>query len=606
MLYRLLRAITPLRAAVCFGREHLVRYHLQVWRLEGRERASDAPLTILFAGQLENKNYLAHLAFAEPYVEVALGRRWLWLLLPRGKGQEPHEIDLRIVELQQRERHWLLGRFRFFVPCWIGGEVEFARVVERMQHSKNAKEDMRRMRKHETTYEVTREPEMFEQFYTEMYLPYIRNVYGDHAFLMSRTEMLDALDCCELFFVKVHGERVAGQILVYENGRARAWSVGFKDGDRSHLKAGANKALDYLMVGYLAEKGYKSIHMGASRPFLLDGALIYKKRLGMSITNHEGRGFALQFADDSPGAQAFLANNPFIYESDGHYKGAVFVSETVLASEGRCAELRAQYQMEGLSDISLFPLRTAGEPTGAALEPANDGRSTTKRARRATLPSPGPLVGLLRAAVRFAPTRWKLYDRSIVLRKILVATDGVVLPEGHQWVWAGPDELKVIDGHPEATSRSAYARRLGRGDSCLCLKNGTELVGYRWIAWHSGCLYCGFGPRQEITFLPLQQNQAFLYDLYVYEAYRKRGYGTLLLMLTFKALAGRGIDEVFALVDPDNHKMIRLDLRLGFEAVSMAYGFRIRQWRAMLYGPRAEQSQLQAWMQRFKPNLALG
>jgi len=75
----------------------------------------------------------------------------------------------------------------------------------------------------------------------------------------------------------------------------------------------------------------------------------------------------------------------------------------------------------------------------------------------------------------------------------------------------------------------------------------------------------------------------------------------LLLKLTFTALAGRGIDEVFALVDPDNHAVIRLDLRLGFEAVRMAYGFRIRQWGAMLYGPRGDQSQLQAWMQQLLP-----
>jgi ribosomal protein S18 acetylase RimI-like enzyme len=228
-------------------------------------------------------------------------------------------------------------------------------------------------------------------------------------------------------------------------------------------------------------------------------------------------------------------------------------------------------------------------------------RETAKLQSRLGLPRPGPLVWFLRAAVWLAPTRWKFYDESIMLRRSLSASECAVLPEGHAWIWAGPDELKFIDGHPEATSRSAYDRRQARGDSCLCLMKGGELVGYRWIAWHTGCLYCGFGPGQEVTFLPLRKNQAFLYDLYIYKAHRERGYGTLLLELTFKALAGRGIDEVFALVDPDNHAVIRLDQRLGFEAVRMAYAFRIRQWRTMLYGPRDEQMQLQAWMQQFMP-----
>jgi ribosomal protein S18 acetylase RimI-like enzyme len=216
----------------------------------------------------------------------------------------------------------------------------------------------------------------------------------------------------------------------------------------------------------------------------------------------------------------------------------------------------------------------------------------------ADLPTPGPWVRLLATAVRWAPTRWKFYRRSILIHKKLSATEPVALPEGHSWVWAGPQEIESIDHHPEATSRSAYTRRAARGDSCLCLKNGEEIVAYRWIAWHSGCLYCGFGPRQELRFLPLGPNQAFLYDLYVYEAHRRHGYGVLLIKHVAEVLRQKGIDEAFALVDPNNHAVIRLDLRQGYEAVRMVYGFRIRQWNAMLLGPQADQPQVQAYMQQ--------
>jgi hypothetical protein len=81
LLYRLLRAITPLRAAVHFARKRLSRYRPQVWRLEGRERVSGAPLVIVYAGQIENKNYIAELAFGRTRTEVSLGRKWVCNLM---------------------------------------------------------------------------------------------------------------------------------------------------------------------------------------------------------------------------------------------------------------------------------------------------------------------------------------------------------------------------------------------------------------------------------------------------------------------------------------------------------------------------------------------
>src|SRR5512134_2579950 len=87
-LYRLFRAIAPLRTAVRFARKRLSRYCPQVWRLEGRERVSGVPLVIVFSGQLQNKNYIAYLAFADSPAVRELGKRWLWSLLPPKEKRE--------------------------------------------------------------------------------------------------------------------------------------------------------------------------------------------------------------------------------------------------------------------------------------------------------------------------------------------------------------------------------------------------------------------------------------------------------------------------------------------------------------------------------------
>ena len=361
MLYRLLRAIAPLRAAVRFVRKHVSRYRPQAWRLEGRERVSGAPLVIVFAGQLENKNYLAHLAFADSPAERALGARWLWALLPPKEKRKSDGVDVRIVELYESQRRRLGKRFQFFAPIWIGGEVDLQRAVARRQRSKKARYFLRQLQKNETTYEVTRDPKAFEDFYSNMYLPYIRNRFGDRAFPMSHEDMVGKLGSSELFFLTVNGERVAGDILLYEDNGVRAWSTGVKDGDPSHVKAGAMRALDYLRTQYLTERGYKALHMGGSRPFLLDGVLRHKREIRVRLSNHAERYFSLSPTAGAAGAAAFVANNPFIYESQGTYRGALFIEPDSTLSPERLRQLHDEYHMDGLAGLSLFDARAGGK-----------------------------------------------------------------------------------------------------------------------------------------------------------------------------------------------------------------------------------------------------
>jgi len=604
MLYRLLRAITPLRATVRFMRERLARHCPQVWRLEGRERASGAPLVIVFAGQLENKNYIVHLAFADPPTEQALGRRWLWMLLPPKRKRDADGIDLRIVESYENQRRWLKARFQFFVPIWIGGELDLQRAVARLHRSKNAKKDLRRMQKNETTYEVTHDRDAFEDFYSNMYLPYIKNRYDNCAFLMKHEDMMGKLGCSELVFVKVRGERVAGHILLYEDNRVRAWSIGIKDGDSSYVKAGAMKALHYLTSQYLAERGYKALHMGGTRPFLLDGVLRHKRGLRVRLSDHAKRYFSLGLTAGSAGAAAFVASNPFIYESQGAYRGALFIEPDLPLSPERLREFYDEYFIDGLYGLSLFDARAGGEKLLAQI---SEGSLDSGGSAKSGPGQPEPAAGYpprdfrfiaMNLAVRLIPTGWKYWGNSILLKTPIGDSGPVSLPEPYTWTWAGPEEIDFLDRHPEATSPTAYARRAARGDRCLCIKQGDEIVGYRWFKLRSGCILCGFGPKMEITPFPLKPGQAYSFDLFTYQKYRGRGVATMLMKLLFQALREEGINEVLSCVSPDNHASLRLQLRLGAQPQRMVYNYRIRNWNKTFLGPEGDR-RLTDWMQQF-------
>jgi hypothetical protein len=323
----------------------------------------------MFAGQLESKNYIAHLAFTEAPRESVLGHHWIWRVLPRNDGTD--SVDLRIVELEPRERRKFRDRFGVCIPCWVGGEIDLPAAVARIRQSKNAKEDLRRIRHDQIEYEVTRSNQAFEHFYTNMYKPYIKTVYGDRAFSMSHAEMMRMRDRSELFIVKMKGEAVAGLIIVYENGRPRAWSLGVKDGNRAYVRAGALRALDYLLVFYLAGKGHVTVHMGASRPFLKDGVLRHKRRNGLRLTDHTSRSYALRPAQRSRAAEAFLKNNPFIaLEQDESLRGMVFLDDESASSRPKLEQLIAEYEIPGLSGFDFRAAADMRPLVSVPVEPA--------------------------------------------------------------------------------------------------------------------------------------------------------------------------------------------------------------------------------------------
>jgi ribosomal protein S18 acetylase RimI-like enzyme len=206
-------------------------------------------------------------------------------------------------------------------------------------------------------------------------------------------------------------------------------------------------------------------------------------------------------------------------------------------------------------------------------------------------------------AVRVMPTRWKHCGNSILLKTSIGDSGPVKLPEPYTWTWAGPDEIDFLDRHPEATSPTAYARRAARGDRCLCIKQGPEVVCYRWVTLRNGCALCGFGPNMEFTFFPLKPGQAFTYDLFTYRKYRGRGIATMLNNLLYHILRKEGITEVFGLVSPVNRAALRVHLRLGAQPQRMVYNYRIRSWSKTFLGPEGDRRLIE-WMQQFKSTVS--
>lgn len=218
-------------------------------------------------------------------------------------------------------------------------------------------------------------------------------------------------------------------------------------------------------------------------------------------------------------------------------------------------------------------------------------------------PTPPPLdlrFRMMNLFIKLAPTGWKYWDNGVLFTTYTGNSKPVSVPAPYTWIWAGPEEIEFVDKHPEATSPTAYPRRAARGDRCLCLKKGSEVVSHIWVAGGTCCSLCGFGPKMEITFLPLKPGQAFSYDLFTYSAHRGRRLAILLIELMFQALRNESIKEVLSLVSLDNKPSLRLHLRLSAKPLHMTYGYRIRGWSRTFFGPERD-PRLAQWLEQYRP-----
>jgi hypothetical protein len=348
-----LKRIKPLRAVVRTLRERIEHRSERAWILEGKELSSQQPLSVLFAGKADSKSYIAQLVFGESWIEKEQSRIWKGKLLQRARAGNGR-YDLAIVQSDLPQPATDVAAAIFQVPCWVGGGKNLAAAREFARHSKQIKIDIKRIKKNRLDYRVTSEPEEFERFYHSMYLPHVRRVFQDGACLTLYEEIQAAMPSSELFLVTRDGQDIAGGILTYDgNGQVHVSSVGVKDGDVRWVKAGALAGYDYLRVVYLLEKGIRRLHLGASRPFLNNGALCFKKKRGMDITDCTRQSFIILPQRGSAGMTGFLRHNPFIYQDEGKLKGAIFVSEDTL-SDIDAARLFHDWYVPGLDSLTLF------------------------------------------------------------------------------------------------------------------------------------------------------------------------------------------------------------------------------------------------------------
>lgn len=332
-------------------RERLRKYRLDLWLLQGKEKHSGHELTILYAGQERNKNYIAYIAFGDDNRETYLGKAWTWNVA--GVAHAHPAVSLLVTETEEGYFNRFGGPNDFYIPCWVNGEIEFPRYAELAKKSENLKSDIRKVRKQGYQYEITRDHDKFDLFYHAMYRPYIIHAHGNRASFMSYEAMMKQSDITELLLIKQGDDYIAGENLLFEDKGVRAWSLGVKDGNHDYVRDGALGALYYYKINYLTSRGYDRYNAGASRAFLKDGVLQYKKKWGLKLIGARPGGFWLRIPRKSESSTAFLLNNPFIHRKGGCLHGLIFLGSGTEVGMELVDRLRKKHDIPGLRNLEL-------------------------------------------------------------------------------------------------------------------------------------------------------------------------------------------------------------------------------------------------------------
>lgn len=341
----------------------IVVLRLDGWVMSGNELGTQKPLSILYYGTKNKKNYLASLAFGASPDEAYLGKRWLWQI--RREANRSH-CGIAVVEVWKHFRKLVSGQNAFFVPQMIDLTVQIPPGISEMLTGKprssltigntSLKSDLNKIKRNAFSFRIAKDTTLWRDFYENMHVPFIGRVHGNIATFEPYEIWVSQLKSeeLELLHVLKSGVPIAGVLLRTTKGKAALVTLGVKDGKADYVAAGAIHALFYFSFCYLQGMGNTEASLGGCRAFLQDPVMAYKRKWHPRVSAPRESGFLIRALSTEEGVRGFLINNPFVYCEGKKLKAAIFAEGEQSSIRETRARLHVNTLPEGLSQVVVF------------------------------------------------------------------------------------------------------------------------------------------------------------------------------------------------------------------------------------------------------------
>jgi len=338
----------------------LSQFRLPVYLLEGKEKWGGDNLAVVFLGDEKGVLFLSNLLYSGEPATRNLGKVFIWRIKSRLNLDLPR-IDLIFIKLDGLFSRWLGRRGFIIMPEWVLFMINLSRPLRETwnlskKRNKSLRENLRRIKKDNYSYELTQEPGKFGYFYYQMYLPYVTKRFEELTLLTSFREMERAFKKGQLLLVKRGDRYVSGNVVRVDHDHVIVPYLGITEGRIEYLKAGALTALYYFTILWAKEGGYRWIDFGHSRSLLKDGSFKFKKHWGMEIKMSARLRdvFGIRICNFHPGVQSFLERNPFVFIDEGKLKGLVLAAQNHPLTLGEVQSFVKSGSIPGLDCLTIL------------------------------------------------------------------------------------------------------------------------------------------------------------------------------------------------------------------------------------------------------------
>lgn len=183
---------------------------------------------------------------------------------------------------------WTIPLFRrngwHIIPQHVLSRIDLKTPIDVLASSRDAKNELRVIRKQDYQFRELRSDEAFEEFYHEMLSPMVARRHNESAFLSSMENLKKQYANGYLLAAYLDSEWV-GANLVLNGGEGTLVSanVGWRGGSDELMKKRVVSALLYELMNRASSQGFHTLDLGSSNPFVCDGPLNYKLKWGANI-----------------------------------------------------------------------------------------------------------------------------------------------------------------------------------------------------------------------------------------------------------------------------------------------------------------------------------
>ena len=334
--------------------------YLPVSVLRGCTRPHGRPGTLLVVGKKPWVDHLPGVFFAEQAQGRELGSFPIWAL-PSKLAQLQSSVDLTVIRVNKMSARLFFDKGFLHVPEAIEALLKVPEdPTVLFRAGKSVRSDLCKIRQNRLEPHFSREESDFEEFYRQMYLPYIYARHGKFAYGANRYRLRHKFHRGGILWVEQGGKRIAGMVLERRQQWLKLVALGTTYGDLAPVKQGALAAVYYFGIEYARQHGFTLLSLGTNGALLQDGILRYKRKWGAAFTESSDNHFDLLLRwDRFDGVVAdFLSQTSPVFRESGGISAIHVMHTERPASPAKAKKAHKSLWVGGLH--RLYLVSTAG------------------------------------------------------------------------------------------------------------------------------------------------------------------------------------------------------------------------------------------------------